>query len=447
MKKIIKWLWVAVKSLLMLMGLGTAVMIAGIVILVSSFSSGKIKSDDVVSRIQKNEEKKLPENAILFINFADGLAKQKIDANLQQFFGDTILDSHSLLLRVKNAVKDDRIRGLAVDLRGAKLSLAEREDLISSVKAFEELGKKTTVYTDNFEMGAQGLLDYALAATFDRVVLHPSGSVTFSGFAAEMPFFNNTLKNNLGVTPQFFRFSENKTGANNITENAFTKEHRAELQNYLQSFSDIVTNRIMESRGLSQAQMDLLFEKTMLDAKNAKDSGLVDKLATFEEFLETSKTWVAIGEHEKDKIEGVEYVNVLDYPFESLSSPPTIANKNNSKAEKPLADKKQNKNDVALIYITGPIMDGYEPEDGVFSSGKNVYAMTLADRIKQAVDDNVKAIILRIDSPGGSYTASHVIRDAVLFAKSHGVPVVASIADMAASGGYFVAMDADYIWW
>jgi protease-4 len=91
-------------------------------------------------------------------------------------------------------------------------------------------------------------------------------------------------------------------------------------------------------------------------------------------------------------------------------------------------------------------MDGYDPENSPFSgSGSRVYALTLAQQIQEAVDDDVKAIVLRVDSPGGSYTASHVLRDAVLSAKAQGIPVIISIKDMAASGGYFLSMDANAI--
>jgi protease-4 len=154
------------------------------------------------------------------------------------------------------------------------------------------------------------------------------------------------------------------------------------------------------------------------------------------------------GGHETESPQDGTYIDVRDYRDDQPQTSDAVVSAD-AKADKKgiaLQEDKKSPESIALIYAEGPIMDGYDPENSPFSgSGSRVYALTLAQQIQEAVDDDVKAIVLRVDSPGGSYTASHVLRDAVLSAKAQGIPVIISIKDMAASGGYFLSMDANAI--
>ncbi len=445
MKTLFKWMLRAAKGVLMFFGLTFLLLLVGVSLLV-----GKLSEEGWEETLKTSKDHRqmasIPDNGILFVDFSEPLAQRKVDERLARFLGPSFMDAHTLTTRIQYAAKDKRIRGLVVDLRDEDLSLADRDALLGAVKAFRDQGKKTTAYLDTFEFGARGLVQYMTASAFDRLVMHGSGTVSLTGLAAEAPFVKTALKDHLGVEPQFFRFSENKTGANTVMEDGYTPEHRATLQAYLTSLSGIMTDRIMAARGWDKATMDSFFAKALIPAAEAKTLGLVDETSSFESFLETSKTWVVRGEHETESPQDGTYIDVHDYEggrpqvTNDVIAPDTKAGKS-----APFKDNKDPES-IALIYAEGPIMDGYDPEDAPFGgSGSRVYALTLAQQIQEAVEDDVKAIVLRVDSPGGSYTASHVLRDAVLSAKTQGIPVIISIKDMAASGGYFLSMDANAI--
>ena len=447
MKTILKWLLRTVKAVLIFFGLSFVFLLVGVSLLVSKISEGGFEAKSFGGTQSHRQVADVTDNSIVFVDFSEPLAQRKVDDRLGRLLGDSFMDAHALTQRIQHAALDNRVKGLVVDLRDADLSLADRDAFVGAVKQFRDQGKKTTVYLDTFDFGARGLVDYMTVSAFDRIVMHSGGTVSFTGLGAEAPFFKTALKDHLGIEPQFFRFSENKTGANNVTEDGFTPEHRATLQAYLTSLSTILTDRIMAARGWDKATMDSLFEKALIPAEEAKTLGVVDETSSFESFLETSKTWVVRGDHEGESAQNGTYVDIHDYPFDKPQSSETTVS---AKPTKPdgvaLTKDKKDPQDIALIYAEGPIMDGYDPDNGPFGGNSSrVYALTLAQRIQEAVDDGVKAIVLRVDSPGGSYTASHVLRDAVLFAKAQGIPVVISIKDMAASGGYFLSMDANAI--
>ncbi|MFM7631214.1 MAG: S49 family peptidase [Alphaproteobacteria bacterium] len=447
MKTVFKWMLRAVKGLLMGFGIVFLLMVVGVALLVGKLSEGSLDSTFLIHADGARQVSSIPDNGILFVDFAEPLAQRKVDDRLARFLGPSFMDPHTLAMRIHHAATDKRIRGLVVDLRGDDLSLADRDALLGAVKAFRDQGKKTTAYLDTFDFGARGLVQYMTASAFDRIVMHASGTVSLTGLAAEAPFFKTALKSHLGVEPQFFRFSENKTGANAVMEDAYTPEHRATLQAYLASLSGIMTDRIMAARGWDKATMDGFFSRALIPADEAKTLGLVEETSSFETFLETSRSWVVSGGHETESPQDGTYIDVHDYDGDRPQAADAVMAAD-AKAGKsaPLNKDKKAPESIALIYAEGPIMDGYDPEDSPFgASGNRVYALTLAQQIQEAVDDDVKAIVLRVDSPGGSYTASHVLRDAVLSAKAQGIPVIISIKDMAASGGYFLSMDANAI--
>jgi protease-4 len=445
MKTLFKWFLRAVKGVLMFFGLTFLVLVVGLSVLVGKLSEG---GSSLIHREEHRQEASIPDDGILFVDFSEPLAQRKVDERLGRLLGDAFMDAHTLTQRIHYAAKDKRMRGLVVDLRDEDLSLADRDDLLGAVKAFRDQGKKTTAYLDTFDFGAKGLVQYMTASAFDRIVMHGSGTVSLTGLAAEAPFVKTALKEHLGVEPQFFRFSENKTGANTVTEDGYTPQHRATLQAYLTSLSGIMTDRIMAARGWDRATMDSFFNKALIPAAEAKTLGLVEETSSFETFLEMSKTWVVRGGHETESPQDGAYIDVRDYGDDRPQTSDAVIAADGKADKKGVAlkDDKTSPESIALIYAEGPIMDGYDPEDSPFSgSGSRVYALTLAQQIQEAVDDDVKAIVLRVDSPGGSYTASHVLRDAILSAKAQGIPVIISIKDMAASGGYFLSMDANAI--
>ena len=447
MKTLLKWMLRAVKGVLMFFGLIFLLLVVGVSALVGKLSEGALEHSSLMHRQESAQVAAIPDNGILFVDFSEPLAQRKVDDRLARFLGPSFMDPHTLTMRIQHAATDKRMRGLVVDLRDEDLSLADRDALLGAVKAFRDQGKKTTVYLDTFDFGARGLVQYMTASAFDRIVMHGSGTVSLTGLAAEAPFVKTALKEHLGVEPQFFRFSENKTGANTVTEDGYTPEHRATLQAYLTSLSGIMTDRIMAARGWDRATMDSFFNKALIPAAEAKTLGLVEETSSFETFLETSATWVVRGGHETESPQDGTYIDVRDYGDDQPQASVDVVSADLKKGvgEAFQGDKKSTES-IALIYAEGPIMDGYDPENSPFSgSGSRVYALTLAQQIQEAVEDDVKAIVLRVDSPGGSYSASHVLRDAVLSAKAQGIPVIISIKDMAASGGYFLSMDANAI--
>lgn len=319
------------------------------------------------------------------------------------------------------AKADDRVVGLMARIDAPGMGWAQVQELRDAVLAFRQSGKPAVAFAESFGEFGPGNDAFYLAAAFDEIYLQPSGSVGLTGLLAQGYFVKGALEK-LGVEPRLDEREEYKGIKGVLSERGFTPPQREALVRVLQSLSEQVTAGIAEGRGLSGADVRGLMEQAPLSAGEALDAKLVDGLRYRDEVRRLVEDRLGAD---------VEFLPLFRYTRRLEPEGPEPEGE-------PAAT-------VALIYGVGQVRGGrnrYDPIGGGLSMGSD----SVVRAFRRAVeDDEVRAVIFRIDSPGGSYVASDTIRREVARAKRRGKPVIVSMGNVAGSGGYFVAAPADRI--
>jgi protease-4 len=317
---------------------------------------------------------------------------------------------------------DPRVKALIVKIGGRRIGLAMAQELREAVRAFGDSGKLTVAWAESFGEVSRGTVPYYLATAFERICMQPSGDLALTGVALEEPFFNEAL-GKIGVTPRFAKRHEYKTAANTFMERAYTPEHEEMSGRLVTSAGEQVVAGVAAGRGLSEERVRQLIDQAPLLGAEALEAGLVDRLAYRDEVY--AEVRAAVGENVR-----------LRY----------VARYNRTQGLAKRIPHRQHEA-VGLIEGQGPIRLGRSGRGGVLpGQGSSIGSDTVAAAFRAAVkDDKIKAIVFRVDSPGGSYVASDTIWREVVLARKAGKPVIVSMGDVAASGGYFVAAPADTI--
>ncbi|SEH64236.1 signal peptide peptidase SppA [Magnetospirillum fulvum] len=311
------------------------------------------------------------------------------------------------------AAADRRVVGLFATMGHASLGLADGQDLRDAIIRFRASGKPAVLFAETLGDGGVGTLDYYLASAFGQVWLQPSGDVGLTGLAAESPFVKGTL-DLLGIKTQFFARHEYKSAIETFTQSAYSAPHRETLGRLLDSWTGQIVAGIASGRKMPVERVQGLLGKGPYLPPEALAAGLIDRVGYRDE------AWTAVAGSGES---AAEEVDIADYAARQISP---------------------NGVKVALISGLGAIHRG-ESSPG-FDDDGGFGAATIAQAFRDAVEDeSVKAILFRVDSPGGSYTASDTIWHEVKLARAAGKPVVVSMGNVAASGGYFVAMGADRV--
>jgi protease-4 len=314
----------------------------------------------------------------------------------------------------EKARRDDNVDGILAVIKPCDVGPAKIQEIREAVKAFRESGKWAVAYLETAGEMYAGNWNYMLASAFEDLTLAPAGDINLAGVMATVPFFRGTL-DKIGILPDFDHIGEYKNAKNVYTEKGFTKAHREATLALVEDLQAAMVEAISESRGMSPAEVEALIDRGPFTGEDALEEGLVDRLAYYDEFLEAAE------ERAGGPLRTLDWEEYLD--------------------------RRQGlgvgRHKIAVIHGTGLIhrgRSGYDPSIGMHMGSDSV-----AEAIRQArKDDSVKAIILRIDSPGGSALASDVVWRETQLAKER-KPVVASFSDLAASGGYYVACGADRI--
>lgn len=324
-----------------------------------------------------------------------------------------------LLWAIRSAGEDDRIQALVLQPQGLQGHLSKLQEVADAIDDFKESGKPVIAMADYYTQG-----QYLLAAHADHVLLNQSGAVLLEGLGVYQTYFKSALEK-LNVTPHVFKVGTYKSFVEPYTRDDMSAESREANQRWLDQLwqayvSDVASQREVEPDAISPSKEQFL-ERLKNAQGNAAgyalDNGLVDELATREEMNQA--VIKEVGEREDHSWRGVglkEYLAAIpdQYP-------------------------QSGKDEVGLIKASGAIMDGIQPAGTI---GGDSLASLLADA---RLDDKVKAVVLRVDSPGGSAFAAEQIRAELLALKQAGKPVVVSMGSYAASGGYWIAADADKI--
>jgi protease IV len=358
----------------------------------------------------------LPDSIVLTADLNRGLAAgPSQDALSEIVFGEKPT-LRGFLDAIERAGDDPRVRALYVQLGQDGLALATAQEVRDAIRAFRAKGKFALAFSESFGEFGPGTRPYYIAAAFDEIWVQPLGSVGLIGLRAEIPFFRGTL-DWLGIKPSFGRREEYKTALNILTETAMTGPQREETEALLTSVSGQIVRGIAAARRLSETQVGELIDRGPLFADEATAAGLIDRIGYRDEALAATRGRAGSG---ATLMPLSRYLGAAGRPHASGPK-------------------------IALIYGTGPIVQG-RGDDDLLTGGETMSARRVARAFREAAHDpDVRAILFRIDSPGGSAVASETIWREVARARERGKPVIASMGDVAGSGGYYIAAPADKI--
>ena len=313
------------------------------------------------------------------------------------------------------AGRDPRVKGVLARVGDDAHGMAATQELRDAVKRFRATGRFALAHAETFGELAENNIGYYLATAFDEIWLQPVGVVGLTGLAAEVPFARCAL-DRWSIQPQITKRAEYKTAFDSATESGFTPAHREMLESLVGNLAGQLVAGIAEGRKLEPAVVQGLLDRGPFTGTEAKAERLVDGFASYDEAERQAR----------DRAGGTaELVELEDYAGRAADDTPEDA---------PL---------IAVVTGSGPIQRG--DAEGLFDEGGVMSGEAVARAIDDAAARAPKAIVFRVDSPGGSAVASETIRQAVLRAKARRIPVVVSMGNVAGSGGYWVAMDADRI--
>jgi protease-4 len=319
------------------------------------------------------------------------------------------------LMQLKSAINkaknDENIKGIYIQSGSVGGGISTITELRQSLIEFRKSGKWVVSYSDYFSEGG-----YYLASAADSIFLNPEGMVELNGLASEVTFFKK-LFDKLEIRPQVFRVGEFKSAVEPFLRDDLSDENRLQLTELLNSVYGNMLSSIAESRKVEQTRVKEIANKMLVrNADQAKEHGLVDALYYEDQVLDFLK--------EKSGIEKSDKLNLVAY----------------SDYKKSGGAGKSSKNEIAVIVADGEIIQGKNDESNGLVGSK-----TIIDELRQARESKrVKAVVLRINSPGGSAMASDEMWREIMLTKKE-KPVIASMSNYAASGGYYLAMGCDSI--
>ncbi len=355
-------------------------------------------------------------NSVLKLDFSQEIPERTNNTQIefQDFKPKNILGLSDICKAIKDAATDDNITGIFLDLENFSGGQVKASTIRKALIEFKNSGKFIVAYSPYYTQGT-----YYLASTADEVYLHPMGNIDLKGFAAFVPYLKDMF-DKIGINWQVIYKGKFKSASEPYRANEMSEENRYQIREYLSALFEEYLDGISVSREKSSPELKKISNELLL--KNAKDAlnlGLVDQLSYKEEVLEGLKKRVGLKENEKLKfcsLQTLWSVSKEDNAF-SLSSKPHIA----------------------VIYAEGNIVNG-KGENGSIGAAKYT---EMIRKIRK--DEDALAIVVRINSPGGSAVASEDIWHELDLARKAGKPVVATMGDLAASGGYYIACGADTI--
>jgi protease IV len=364
---------------------------------------------------------RLPRHAMLEVEIREPFIEHVPDDPFAGLLLEKRMRLREIVEALSAAAADDRVAGLVAKINPSGMGLAQIDELRDAVLAFRESGKPAVAWADTFGEVNAANGAYYLASAFDEVYIQPSGDVGLTGLIYTSPFIRGTLEK-LGIEPRLAQRFEYKNAMNLFTETGFTEAHRESMAELAESVFEHMVAQIAAARGLDAARLRAQIDRGPFIGEEAVAAGLVDGLLYRDEVYDRMRDLASEGQRREPQL--------------------LYLRRYWQRADKPYAE---GRSVIALVYGVGAVVRGrseFDPLAGTATMGGD----SVAAAIRAAVqDDKVKAIVLRVDSPGGSYVASDMVWREVVRAREAGKPVVASMADVAASGGYFVSMAADKI--
>lgn len=372
----------------------------------------------IFSRMAKNAQKaeKTKPNTVLKISLSDIIPERtnNVAMNPYELDTDDVIGLQEMIDAIERAKTDDNIKGLYLELADPQLGFAGMSVLRRAIEDFQDNDKDKFViaYGDGYSQKS-----YYLASVADEIYMNPIGGVDFRGLSGTLLFFKDML-DRLGIDMQVFYVGNFKSATEPFRRTDMSEENRLQVREYMESLYGVMLEDISKSRDISVKELRTIADEYQLrEAEDAVRLKFVDKLLYKDEMIDLLKDKIGL-----DKDDDITAMSIAGY------------NKANPKDKNLRAKSK-----IAVVYAEGSIVDG-EGENGEIGGDK--YAKIIRD-IRQ--DKKVKAIVLRVNSGGGSGFASEKIWRELMQAKAQNIPIIVSMGDVAASGGYYIAAPADKI--
>jgi protease IV len=365
-----------------------------------------------MSSLNNDKEVTVKENSILKINLAELSVVERTSENPFEglnFSGDLpkTIELKQVLDNIEKAKTDENIKAIYINTPYVSAGISQIEEIRNKLLEFKQTGKPIIAYSEVYNQAA-----YYLSSVANKVYLNPEGIVEIKGLSASIMFYKGLL-DKLDIDVQIIRHGKFKGAVEPFILDKMSKENREQIQLLLNSVADNIMDSIANQRGLTLSEIQKHADNLSLEnAKSCLNLNYVDALLYQDQLEDTLKA-----------LAGSEKLSII-----------TLSKYTHAKGNK----KEISRNKIAIIYATGEINSGKGDE-------KSIGSISTSAAIKKAREDkNVKAIVLRINSPGGSALASDVIWRETILAKAE-KPLVVSMGDLAASGGYYIACVADSI--
>ncbi len=393
--------------------IGTLVALGVIILFGFLLITAFIASADTTPRVQ--------DNSILKMELTGAIPERVSPDPIAQALGDAPrYGLHDIREALEKAAADDRIEGVVLKAHSLAPQWAALEEIREALLTFKESGKPLYAYTGEYFSNESA---YFLNSTADSVFASPEGFFEFNGFVLESVFFANTLEK-IGVEPTVVRAGDFKSAGETFTRSDFSEENRTQLQTILESQNDFFMNAVADARGMSASDLQAIADDSpTFTARQAYDLGLLDGLHFQDEVMDMMKKRVGLDEdNDLHTVPLRRYVNV------------------------PASDagiERGRDGEVAVVFAEGQIIPGRQ--QGPFGDEGTLASASFTETLRDArEDDRVDAVVIRINSPGGSASASDAILREIALTKEE-KPVVISMGNVAASGGYWIATEADAI--
>lgn len=359
---------------------------------------------------------KVKPNAIMSIKFdypIEDRSKTTMPSLTSFSFDDKKIGLNDILANIEKAQTDDHIKGIYLDLSTVTVGLGIAEEIRNKLLKFRESGKFIIAYSEVMTQKA-----YYLASTADKIYLNPKGVIALQGFSTELTFFKEAL-DRLGIEPEIFYAGNFKSATEPLRYTKMSDYNRLQTRALLDDFYQNFVTQIASSRKMSPEKLNDIIDNLLVrNAEDAKANGIVDDLLYYDQVQDELHKRTGI-KADKD----LEFVSIEKY-----TKAPDTKKKSTNKKDK-----------IAILYAEGGIQDGEGDDSNIASLD---YIKHIQDIRK---DKDVKALVLRVNSGGGSALASEIIWRELELVKKQGIPIIASMGDVAASGGYYICANADTI--
>ena len=397
--------------------LASAVGFVGIIVITSLLSvfvvGGLIAS--------ASKDVKLEDNTVLVIKLNQPIVEQQqddlnLDINLLDFAGTSPMGLNKILDAIDRAKTDDKIKGIFLDLTIVQASFSELYEIRIALEDFKTSGKFIVAHGDLYTHNS-----YYLATVADKLYLTPTGTFLWKGFASQIMYFKGTLEK-LEIEPEIIRHGKFKSAVEPFLLDTMSPENRHQLEKLLTSLWEQYLDDISTSRGLDIDALNLYADSLLI---NSSEKAVALKLIDQEKFRNDvlSEIKELTGTDNDKKLSAIELSDYIDMSTDEIDD---------------LYAEISDNPKIAIIYAEGDIIIGK-------STGNSMGSVTISEAIRKAAnDESVKAIVIRVNSPGGSALASEIMLHEIELAKAN-KPIVVSMGKYAASGGYYISCYADKI--